>query len=781
MYNDGVITTEFTGYYDALADEYVYPTAHQNLVIAFSDWYLSADDGDFTTDGLTITSETGTTTDITIGNAPAKVLTATILNPNGLMDSLTWEDGDVCILVDTSTSAADTYNSWPCHLYRFSHHYGINSSGTAYYDSTSYAIGGSPKAVVVESDGKATYYTDNGVAYWNGSVFSVPASTDALTFMSSKYNALEEPLGIGRTSDGIPALFNNVTANVKTVQTIVPIGIFDFSNVDAYGVTFGVEAYDKMTLFDADATDWVANLDFTTPKTIGDLIDELMTEVGFTKTIKAGAVNTTVSWDRNPITNYASTYRQILKWLAEAIGCNARAHRVGQHITFYPFDATPVATITPDTIVSNTRTKNRYTVPQITRVICYNTAGAGYEDGVSGPPYYVIANPFIDPSDSLTPVTDLLGLLDGIPAYYPTSISVACYDPRIDCGDFVTVTAVDGTPYAVPIMHCTMKWNGMCKAVLTATGNQVREIPPAMTGNDLSSVANSNPSAVINRIEAIGITANKITVYDANHDILFDADTDLEKVNIAGFRADSNRFHGWEYSYLDDDPNKQFLQQTSLYKHGRIVTVDDGWMRWSSGPNMGLEEDVYRTAAVDTDHFDLYTRIDQSSSATGVVRATMTPWEISNYYGLGGADKQCKLSYGYLYLKDGNNSIVITANGPTPTSGYDQINNMASGTSYHTVTYFDLDPGTYLVQIHFAFANNTSGRRCGLLSYSQDSNSQIASMWRASAAPVNGENTFLNICGAVKVNATTTYYLNAMQNSGSGLNTFASYNYVRLA
>ena len=108
MYNDGVITTEFTGYYDAEEGEFVSPSAHQNLIIKFPTFYLSADDGDITDSGVTITSETGDAEDITIGNAPAKVLTATMLNPNGLMEGLTWGEGTVYIGVATDVEAYDS-------------------------------------------------------------------------------------------------------------------------------------------------------------------------------------------------------------------------------------------------------------------------------------------------------------------------------------------------------------------------------------------------------------------------------------------------------------------------------------------------------------------------------------------------------------------------------------------------------------------------------------------------------------------------------------------------
>ena len=243
MYNDGVITTEFTGYYDAVAGEYIYPSARQNFLITFPTFYLSVADGDITDNGITIESEVCDSTDITIGNAPAQVLNATMLNPNGLMESLTWGYGTAYIGVVTSEASADTYNSWPVHVLFNSHHYGITSSGTAYYDSTSQAIGGDPKAIIVKQDGTAVYYTSTG-AYKYDSGFTA-VTPDAFT--AAKYNAYDtEPLGILLDTNGCPATINNVSADTKTVTTYIPMGVFDFSNVDAYGVTFGVEAYDKM-------------------------------------------------------------------------------------------------------------------------------------------------------------------------------------------------------------------------------------------------------------------------------------------------------------------------------------------------------------------------------------------------------------------------------------------------------------------------------------------------------------------------------------------------------
>ena len=133
-----------------------------------------------------------------------------------------------------------------------------------------------------------------------------------------------------------------------------------------------------------------------------------------------------------------------------------------------------------------------------------------------------------------------------------------------------------------------------------------------------------------------------------------------------------------------------------------------------------------------------------------------------------------------IVLSDGTYTKTITASGPTPTSGYAQVS-VPTGTAFKTVTSFDLEPGTYLVQIHFAFNTNGNNKRVGIVSYSEDSAAQISAAFRADSVAVPGINTYLNICGMVKPNTTTTFYLNAMQDSGSALTTFASYNYVRLA
>ena len=542
MYNDNTFNGLFTG--TLSGGVYTYPSAEQNLVVKFSNFYLSAKDGDFTTDPVTITSETGEGEDISIGNAPAKVLTATMLNPAGAMDMLTWGDGAVYIGVETASASADTYSTYPVFVYGGTVRCGLNASGNMVRNSSTSTLGGTPVAVITNSNASdILYITTTKIGRYNGGFSTITTPTAEQAYLAAKFRAMPHSVGVLLDANGLPSVYNSVAEGTKQTFSYVPMGVFDFSGVDAYGISFGVETYDKMTVFDADATEWWNSIDFTAGKQLQTLAGEVVSHYGLTlATLPGTAVNKTVSWNTNPITSYAVTGRDLLKWLAEAMGCNVRMGRTGM-VEFWTFSSTAVASITPDTIVSSTRVVGRKSVPAVTQTVCYNVLGAGYTATGSttlGTTYYVVANPFIDPSGSLASLDAIHGIVTAIPAYYPITIAVSCADARWDAGDFVTITDTDNNSITVPLMHQAMEWNGMCHATLSATGKQVRDIPESMLNTDLSSMVDSNPSAVVNKIQAVGISADwitsgKLTVLDNNDDVLFDADKDNDSVEIAGF------------------------------------------------------------------------------------------------------------------------------------------------------------------------------------------------------------------------------------------------------
>lgn len=792
MYNDGVITTEFTGYYDAEEGEYVSPSGHQNLLIKFPAFCLSADDGDITDSGVTITSETGDAEDITIGNTPSKVLTATMLNPVGLMEGLTWGEGTVYIGVATATEAYDS--GAEVYAKKGTAEYAITDTQIVPPTGTAISYDGEPTAIVVGNDGTAWFYTDTKAYYYDGSAVAEATQNDA--FVLHKYQNAPQR-GILLDANGLPS---DTWANGESnTYTYVPMGVYDFSNVDAFGITFGVEAYDRMTLFDADATDWVASLDFTTAKTLSGILSELMTEMGFTGnyTVSASAVNTALTYSENPITAYAVTYRQILRWIAEAMGCSARMGRTGG-VELWAWNSTSRETITPFTIISNTRTKARYTVPQITEVVCYDTLGMNYASGSEGVPYYISANPFLTGLDtSVTPLTNICTLLRGVPVYYPSVIGQMYADPRLDTGDFVTIQATDGTtPYVVPVMRQTLHWSGVCEATLVASGNQQRAVPSDLIDNNLATTVNG-------RKILEGVDAKRITVLDEQENVLFNADTETDEVYIAGFTVGNDKFSYTKETASSSVPGENDTETVEI-ANGHISTSATKWDDLGSG---AFTYDI----TSDMSQGELHLTIDTTNDPDGGKHTStnIIGGMVSLEYEKGNVRRQVLIdpeaphsiqvistvesggnySGNTVWIGDEDiklqtdspdRTLTITASGPTPTSGYAQVS-VPTGTAYKTVTSFDLEPGTYLVQIHFAFNTNGNNKRVGIVSYSADSAAQISAAFRADSVAVPGINTYLNICGIVKPNTTTTFYLNAMQDSGSALTTFASYNYVRLA
>lgn len=797
MYNDGVITTEFTGYYDSDEGEYISPSGHQNLLIKFPAFYLSADDGDIADSGVTITSETGEAEDITIGNAPAKVLTATMLNPVGLMEGLTWGEGTVYIGVATATEAYDS--DAEVYVKKGTAEYAITDTQIVPPTGTAIGYQGDPAAIVVSDDGTAWFYTDTNAYYYDGSAVAEATQSDA--FVLHKYQNAPQR-GILLDANGLPS---DTWANGESnTYTYVPMGVYDFSNVDAFGITFGVEAYDRMTPFDADATDWVASLDFTTAKTLSTILSELMTEMGFSGnyTVSASAVNTGLTYTENPITAYAVTYRQILRWIAEAMGCNARMGRTGG-VELYTFDSTSQETITPYTIISNTRTKARYTVPQITEVVCYDTLGMNYASGSEGVPYYIAANPFLTGLDtSVAPLTNICTLLRGIPVYYPSVIGQMYADPRLDTGDFVTLQTTDGTtPYAVPVMRQTLHWGGVCEATLVASGNQTRAVPSDLIDNNLSTTVNG-------RKILEGVDAKRITVLDEDENILFNADTETDEVYIAGFTVGNDKF-----SYTKETASSTVAgendTETVEIANGHISTSATKWDDLGSG---AFTYDI----TSDMSQGELHLTVDTTNDPDGGKRtsANIIGGMVSLEYEKGNVRRQVLIdpeaphsiqvvsetmdsggNYSgntvwigdediKLHTDSPDRTLTITASGPTVEGNASSEDVSIPNNTVTELDSWKITPGTYLITATARFMSNTTGYRAiAIRSGSTPSiSTNLSRELCATAAPVSGIKTRMCISGIQTfTSSSVTLHLYVQQTSGNAINCSWAWHYVRLA
>lgn len=92
---------------------------------------------------------------------------------------------------------------------------------------------------------------------------------------------------------------------------------------------------------------------------------------------------------------------------------------------------------------------------------------------------------------------------------------------------------------------------------------------------------------------------------------------------------------------------------------------------------------------------------------------------------------------------------------------------------------FTLAAGTWVIFIHVYFSSNTNGRRAVWLATSS-TGSSMEGQTQDNRAPVNGAGTTCKIQAVFTPTASTTYYVNCYQNSGSTLSVSTRYTTIKL-
>ena len=104
---------------------------------------------------------------------------------------------------------------------------------------------------------------------------------------------------------------------------------------------------------------------------------------------------------------------------------------------------------------------------------------------------------------------------------------------------------------------------------------------------------------------------------------------------------------------------------------------------------------------------------------------------------------------------------------------------LASGTSWVRVGQITLPKGVWLIRVGVAFPANATGRR--MITLSNSSATAGGGIDTESAQAVNGYNTNLQIVTFRVLTASTTLYINAVQNSGSTLSLTIRYTAWRIS
>lgn len=809
MWNDPTLDNLFTGYADG--DEWIYPTATQDLVIDFGTWYLAASDNDFTTDGVTITSEAYSTPDLTYGHAPAKVLTATMLNPDGLMETVTWGNGKVYIGVETGTASAYTIAGCVAAIEANGNAFGITDGGDASVNGTTYTLGGDPRGVLSNEDGDDVYFfTDTKIGRYVLGAFSlVSTPTAEQTFLQAKFINADHPFAIAWTSAGrdVNIYGDDVGEGEAGLHSFsfVPMGTFNFAGVEAYGDTFQIEAYDLMPdLFGGSGKVWASGIDYSTA-TVGSMLTSLAASAGLSATFVDYAGSYSVRIDQNYVMQAMYTKRQLLQWLCEACGVNAVMSRTPSTLELKGYNKQPVATITPDTIICSTRVEGHSKVPWMTHYAVMLSTGIGdvidFDDirypGYNGTTYYTIGNPyFADDGDYgglYQRLVSHLGLKNmDFHEYYPVTLRVACFDPRIDAGDYIKIVDEDGNENVPPIARLTLTWNGMCTAIVESLGRPRRKAPEGYTNETYLETVNSNPTVLVDKIEAIGITARRVEVKDVSDNIIFLADADTEEVQIAGFTVDDTSMSATvTYPATPSDATQTItvgtegLQSTYEYMEGtsqgyaqatRTIDLSNGGLVLDNeldDPNEGYHSQTTVNGgtyeASDVDDPSNYIRHDVYGDS---VRTTMSKTD----------GTEAVIEPNKVELTDANgNTLTIAAPGPSIDEDNGTANSVASGSTTN-VTSVSLPAGTSLITLTARFGINATGIRRIILSNSSGGSAPniLYSDTRQALSGSTYETTCrLTACRSVA--SDTTMYFNVYHNAGTALNVDWRYQVTRLA
>ena len=270
-----------------------------------------------------------------------------------------------------------------------------------------------------------------------------------------------------------------------------------------------IQGYDRMTLFDKDASVFLANRN--PYHNLQELFGDLCGYVGVT-----GDYTYALSGNKTfvPTIEGGSSYslRQVLGAIAEALGCIAKFNNKGE-LKLYWF----YTNNTDDIDYNFQRTVYNYSVSVIDKV------QIGSEFYGSGDNVYYNDTNFL--GLGATQVQNLYTRLNGFAAYSPCNASIFG-TPSIEAGDIVVVKndSLD-VGVTVPIFVNNYAWNGSGSATIESTGDETRPIDSDLE-RQLAETVTGDDLATSGKVEISGdnITAGIIASHDGS--TYFDLDND---------------------------------------------------------------------------------------------------------------------------------------------------------------------------------------------------------------------------------------------------------------
>lgn len=313
----------------------------------------------------------------------------------------------------------------------------------------------------------------------DGQSWVTPGSTLTINthiFMREKYKVFAQA-GRGITIKG------NVLHDFYPDGTIekyeyAKLGTFLFEKPETRNADIiSAVAYDKMTLFDVDASDFFDNL--TYPRTIRNMFEALCGLVGV-EYVSSTFINSTRSFSKSPLKvqnpnkTAKLTAKDILRWIAEAAGSFARMSRDGK-LELVWLNATDIKIPMTQCFLADIA---EYNVARVGKLEVFNSeVNVVGRVGTGTNSYQIVDNPFLLATTSAiinTYATPIYNQLRTLNAFKPVATHVTC-NWAIQAGDIVTLE-FDGAEYMLPIYCQTITWNGFARVVYESTGSARR--PP---------------------------------------------------------------------------------------------------------------------------------------------------------------------------------------------------------------------------------------------------------------------------------------------------------------
>ena len=597
-------------FHDKIKDPSTYP---QNLVLRFSDCYLSANDGDIEESGVEFEEYFCVSEDLVYGECPSETMKATIINEGQILRTIKW--GECRPYIGYRESIADAPNNYIQYettddpeaenYLRFlagdRFYIETEGGGEVVNQNRCYSllvlVGDSP----VEDAGTCYAFGD-GYAYKvdftpSTGVYSNPTPIEPNRYMNTK---MQSPRCVV-WSHGNNSLWNcKFTSDGKVSEWVYcPMGVFYVekpANLSGDIVQIN-EARDGMRLFDVDATDFLAQMQRNYPNgtSLDNWLNKIVDFVGASRgLVPSNYTNDSRLFKYTP--SSASTLRQVLSYLAEACKANFIFSRTGVLVAFRVGDSM-VEEVGIDRIEADTLAVADYIARPTTKLINKNLNGKTHTSGSGDNVYYILGNPFV-PDNKYVSFSDF-----SFYAYNPLSCTVLEADPGVEVGDKVGIwlsadtyrlfidnynrvfSSSDNKMYGeeitaveTPLMHRILSWNGVCTATYEAVGNPTRLIPSEAEQTFYNSANN-------------GINSN--SNYDPNED-------DVEQVISIGniYGADE---YGADYNHTEIDP-------LSIYNYEDYTATGDNYVSYRGF--------VGGSANSDPTFYVGYKRLDSSGNAT---------------------------------------------------------------------------------------------------------------------------------------------------------------------